>query len=78
MALAHEPEPTDILANSQGIDVYIDGQSAHLVAGAEIDFIDSMMGRGFSVRNPNAQTTCGCGSSFNTTGAAAEQGTCST
>ena len=78
IALAHDPETTDILANSQGIDVYIDGQSAHLVAGAEIDFIDSMMGRGFSVRNPNAQTTCGCGSSFNTTGAAAQQGGCAT
>ena len=77
MALAHEPEPSDIILNSNGIDVYIDGNSAHLVAGAEIDFIDSMMGRGFSVRNPNAETTCGCGSSFNTTGAAADQGACS-
>ncbi len=78
MALAHEPEPTDIITSSEGVEVYIDGHSAHLIAGAEIDFVDSMVGRGFSVRNPNAQTTCGCGSSFNTTGGAAQQGACAT
>lgn len=76
MALAHEPEPTDITAESNGVEVYIDGHTAHLIAGAEIDFIDSMMGRGFSVRNPNAETTCGCGSSFNTDGSGVTAGAC--
>ena len=78
MALAQAPEPTDIVISSGGIDVYVDGHTAHMMVGAQIDFVDSMMGRGFTVRNPNAQATCGCGSSFNTTGAAPVEGGCVT
>ena len=76
MAMAHAPEPTDIVVESRGIDVFIDGNTAHMMVGAEIDFIDSMMGRGFTVRNPNAQDTCGCGSSFNTDGSGVKEGSC--
>ena len=76
MAIAHAPEPTDIVVESRGVDVFIDGSTAHMMAGAEIDFIDSMMGRGFTVRNPNAKDTCGCGSSFNTDGSGVNEGSC--
>ena len=76
MALARVPEPTDIVISSGGIDVYLDGHTAHMMVGAQIDFVDSMMGRGFTVRNPNAQATCGCGSSFNTSGTAPVEGGC--
>jgi len=38
--------------------------SAQYVQGAEIDFIDDITGSQFTIKNPNAQTTCGCGSSF--------------
>ncbi len=78
MALARAPEPTDIVTSSGGIDVYLDGQTAPMIVGAEIDFVDSMMGRGFTVRNPNAQATCGCGNSFNTSGAPPADGACVT
>lgn len=78
MALAEEPVPTDVVLESHGIPIYVDGHTAHMLAGAEIDFLDTMMGRGFSVRNPNAATTCGCGSSFNTSGQAAVEGSCVT
>ena len=78
MALARQAEPTDIVIQSQGVPVYLDGPSAPMLAGAEVDFVDSMMGRGFTVRNPNAASTCGCGSSFNTTGATPTEGACTT
>ncbi len=78
MALAEEPAATDIVLESNGIPIYLDGNTAHMLVGAEIDFLDSLMGRGFSVRNPNAATTCGCGSSFNTSGQAAVEGGCVT
>ena len=77
MAIAHAPEPTDIVLESRGVDIYLDTETAHMLVGAEIDFVDSMMGRGFMVRNPNAQSTCGCGSSFNTDGSSVQTGACS-
>ena len=76
MAIARAPEPTDIVLESRGIDIYLDSSSAHMMVGAEIDFIDSMMGRGFTVRNPSAEQTCGCGSSFNTNGGGVKPGGC--
>jgi iron-sulfur cluster insertion protein len=38
--------------------------SAQYVQGAEVDYVDDLMGAGFKIRNPKAETTCGCGSSF--------------
>ena len=76
MAIARAPEPTDIVLESRGVDIFLDSASAHMMVGAEIDFIDSMMGRGFTVRNPSAEQTCGCGSSFNTNGGGVKPGGC--
>lgn len=49
---------------SQGVKILIDNKSALYLEGTEIDFRDEIMGRGFVFKNPNATSTCGCGSSF--------------
>lgn len=53
----------EILAGSSS--VLVDSMSAQYLQGAEIDFVDDIQGSRFKINNPNAQTTCGCGSSFN-------------
>lgn len=42
----------------------VDAMSAQYLSGAEIDYVDELNGSSFKIKNPNAQTTCGCGSSF--------------
>jgi iron-sulfur cluster assembly accessory protein len=49
---------------SNGVRVVVDPFSAPYLAGAEIDFVDALMGGGFSITNPNVVASCGCGSSF--------------
>lgn len=49
---------------SQGIKILVDMKSYLYLNGVEIDFKDEVMGRGFVFKNPNATSTCGCGSSF--------------
>ena len=48
-----------------GIHVLVDSMSSQYLHGAEVDYTESLQGSQFSIKNPNAQTTCGCGSSFN-------------
>jgi iron-sulfur cluster insertion protein len=47
-----------------GFKLLVDSMSYQYLVGAEIDYKDDLMGSNFSIKNPNAQTTCGCGSSF--------------
>ena len=54
----------DKVIESNGVMLYVDPISARYLRGAEVDFLDNMAGGGFTIRNPNAKTTCGCGSSF--------------
>jgi iron-sulfur cluster insertion protein len=54
----------DRLFERDGVALVIDEVSLELVKGAEIDFVEDMMGAAFQVRNPNATSSCGCGSSF--------------
>jgi iron-sulfur cluster insertion protein len=54
----------DQVVESAGIRVYVDSLSVPYVGGAEIDYVDSLYGSGFSIKNPNAKGTCGCGHSF--------------
>jgi iron-sulfur cluster insertion protein len=49
---------------SNGVRVLVDSMSGGYLQGAVIDYKDSAMGSSFSISNPNAETTCGCGSSF--------------
>lgn len=59
------PSATDQSIEANGVKLFIDPISARYLEGAEVDFIDSVTGGGFTIRNPNVRTTCGCGSSFN-------------
>lgn len=49
---------------AEDITILVDSMSSQYLHGAEIDYTESLAGSQFSIRNPNAQTTCGCGSSF--------------
>lgn len=60
------PGEDDTVIDSGGVKVLVDPESARFVAGSEIDFKEALMGGGFSISNPNAIRTCGCGSSFRT------------
>jgi len=54
----------DTVVESNGVKVYVDRHSATYVAGSEIDYIDNnMLGAGFSIKNPNVKSSCGCGQS---------------
>jgi iron-sulfur cluster insertion protein len=54
----------DTLVEREGVVLLIDPMSLQYLAGAEIDYSDGLQGSQFVIRNPNATTTCGCGSSF--------------
>ena len=55
---------TDAVIESNGVKLLIDPISARYLSGAEVDFVDNVTGGGFTIKNPNAKSTCGCGSSF--------------
>ena len=55
---------TDAVIESHGIKLLVDPISARYLLGAEVDFVDNITGGGFTIKNPNAKSTCGCGSSF--------------
>jgi iron-sulfur cluster assembly protein/iron-sulfur cluster insertion protein len=54
----------DITTDFDGVRVVVDPSSAQLLTGAELDYKDGLEQSGFSITNPNAQRTCGCGQSF--------------
>lgn len=54
----------DRIFERDGVQLVVDAVSLELVKGAEIDFVEDMMGAAFQVRNPNAASSCGCGNSF--------------
>ena len=58
------PTENDDEIESNGVKMVIDQKSLLYLSGVEIDFKDELIGRGFTFRNPNATSTCGCGSSF--------------
>jgi iron-sulfur cluster assembly accessory protein len=58
------PEAEDEVVDVSGVKLFIDPFSAQYLEGIEIDYVTSMMGSGFSFRNPMAAGGCGCGSSF--------------
>ena len=59
-----EPRTDDALFESEGVPIIIDPTSLAYLSGASIDFDDGLHGKGFEIKNPNAQSTCGCGKSF--------------
>ena len=62
--LDQETMEDDLVIEESGISMIIDPISQQYLQGAQVDFLDDLMGSRFVVNNPNATTTCGCGSSF--------------
>lgn len=62
--LESEESGDDVVIESNGIKLLVDSLSIQYLMGAEVDYLDDLMGARFLVKNPNATTTCGCGSSF--------------
>ena len=65
--MIEEGEPTvdvDRIVESNGVRLFVDPISVRYLKGAEVDFVDNLSGGGFTIKNPNAKSTCGCGSSF--------------
>ena len=60
-----EANEDDFDLEFEGIHLLIDAMSSQYLQGAEVDYTESLQGSQFSIKNPQAQTTCGCGSSFN-------------
>jgi iron-sulfur cluster assembly accessory protein len=77
MMLEDQPTPEDNVLQANGVRVYIDSNSVPLILGSEIDYVDTLMGAGFTVNNPNAVSGCGCGSSFRTADDAGSARSCS-
>lgn len=68
MAFETQVEADDYAFESEGMSVVIDPVSIAYLQGATVDFVDSLMGGGFKIENPNAVASCGCGSSFRPAG----------
>src|SRR6202521_614993 len=56
----------DQVFEAHGIKLFVDPISLQYLKNAEVDFVDTITGGGFTIKNPNAKSTCGCGSSFST------------
>ena len=66
MSIEEAADDGDTVIEAKGVKLVIDEFSAMYVGGAEIDFVNSLLGGGFTVRNPNAVASCACGHSFDT------------
>lgn len=64
MAFENQMEDGDMVFESKGVRLYVDQASAMYLEGASVDYVDSLMGGGFRIENPNAVSTCSCGQSF--------------
>jgi len=62
--LASTAESDDTIAETDGVTLVVDPISLDLVRGSAVDFVEDLGGASFKVTNPNAQSGCGCGSSF--------------
>lgn len=66
MAFEPNPREDDLTTMLEGVKIVIDPISLDYLHGASIDYVDTLMGGGFSIENPNAVSSCGCGHSFRT------------
>lgn len=76
MALERNPRPDDNILEAEGVKVVVDPGSLQFLDGSTIDFVDSLMGGGFAINNPNAVSACGCGQSFKTKDNAGQAKSC--
>jgi iron-sulfur cluster assembly protein len=66
MAFDSERRDGDQVVAQNGVEVLLDALTSRVMAGAQVDYVKTLTGEGFTVRNPNAVETCGCGHSFRT------------
>jgi iron-sulfur cluster assembly protein len=75
MTLDEEQEGDTVIPQGD-FRVLVDEMSVGYIMGSEVDYVDSLMGAGFTVNNPNAVSSCGCGHSFRTAGGGGEARSC--
>ena len=68
MSIATAVEADDHVIEAEGVRIVVDRESVPLIGGAEIDYIEDLMKSGFTIHNPNAVSSCACGSSFQAAG----------
>jgi len=66
MGFETKPEEDDSVIEENGVKLLIDSYSQDHLKGANVDYIESLMGSGFKINNPNVKKSCSCGSSFST------------
>lgn len=71
-----EAQEGDSVIEQEGFKILVDEMSVSYIDGSEVDYVDSLMGAGFTVNNPNAVSSCGCGHSFRTAGGGGEAKSC--
>jgi iron-sulfur cluster insertion protein len=64
LSFDEQQNPDDFVFERDGVVVVVDDTSLDLLNGAEVDFVEDLMGASFQIRNPNAASSCGCGNSF--------------
>jgi iron-sulfur cluster insertion protein len=64
LTLDDQRNEDDFVFERDGVTVVVDDVSLGLLSGAEVDFVEDLMGASFQIRNPNAASSCGCGNSF--------------
>ncbi len=64
MDFEKEPRPDDLQFEQDGVKLYLDPMSSMYLQGVTVDYVVGLQGAGFKFNNPNAKSTCGCGSSF--------------
>ena len=64
LSFQEAPEQGEVEVEDSGVRLFVDKNTLPLLSGIEIDYVDSLMGGGFKINNPNASSTCGCGKSF--------------
>ena len=77
MAFEDNPAEDDIVVEKAGVKLVVDEVSLMYIEGSEIDYVDQLMGGGFTIHNPQAVKTCGCGHSFQTADQAGSPRSCS-
>ena len=75
MTLDEEQEGDTVISMS-GFNILVDEMSMGYIDGSEVDYVDSLMGAGFTVNNPNAVSSCGCGHSFKTASGGGDARSC--
>lgn len=63
-SLDTELTPDDLIVDKGAVRVVVDSMSLEFLRGAQVDYVDEIVGSAFRISNPNAQSSCGCGSSF--------------